>query len=168
MISGTDSAYKEIHNFISSHSTIKGIYNASQLISTPNHTPRIEFRLANFVSTGHVRNEYIANDDTMVFNNVSEYRCQLLIKVIGNGNEIYENTANITGAIQNQYTQDLFFKELYILNETIAVQDIPFVSNGVFSLIPEIRIDCVIAISHSVKGDYFDKVEDTKIKITEV
>ncbi|MGL5712743.1 MAG: hypothetical protein ACRCX2_06970 [Paraclostridium sp.] len=140
------------------------IYNSATLTTTPVESTRIEFRLTNFNSTGQIYQTGNVLDDFEI-GSISEYKCQLIIRVIGTPNFSNSNMGRISGGIQTHGLLEQYVRDLYIENETMRVQYYPVEDDGVIYTMAQLTVNCYVGIEFKKKIDYFTKVENVKITI---
>ncbi|MEG0151557.1 MAG: hypothetical protein RR744_00060 [Cellulosilyticaceae bacterium] len=140
------------------------IYNSATLTTTPVESTRIEFRLTNFSSTGQIYQTGNPVNDFEI-GSISEYKCQLIIRVIGTPSFSNSNMGRISGGIQTHGLLEEYVRDLYIENETIRVQYYPIEEDGVIYTMAQLTVRCYVGIEFKQKVDYFTKVNDVKITI---
>ena len=167
MLSYDNPIYGELVTFIKTCTNGRlPIYNALMLSKPPKDAERIEFRLINFHSTGQI---YGTKDDTG-FNKyrvgtISEYRCQLVIRILDDPKTCALTTGQIAGAIQTFQYLEQFVDRLYIENETMRILPLTFQKDNTVVNFQEILVDCYLAVPFEGDVDYFDRLEDYEIQI---
>lgn len=164
MIEKNSDINKQIFDFIK-YSIIDNvpIYNSRYILSGKQND-RIEFHVGSFVSTGRIYSIEEETSTELIYGSSSDYRCQLVIRVLGSPEFTAKYAGMITGAIQAFGILETIIKDIEIQNETMRVRDIPYTGNGVISSIPEISVNCVVCLSYKRDIDYFDKIRNVEVK----
>ena len=160
----------EVHlELVSFLKTVTGnnvpVYNTDALSNTPNESTRIEYRLANFNSTGQIYNKHIESSLSFHVSSISEYRCQLIIKAIGTPLFAAEMIGRISGGMQTHGYLEQMVNALYIKNETIKTNAMPVKDNGILYNINQLKVDCYVGVEFEYEVDYFDTLVDVQTKI---
>ncbi|MGL6024970.1 MAG: hypothetical protein ACRC0F_10160, partial [Cetobacterium sp.] len=98
---------------------------------------------------------------------ISEYKCQLSIRVFDSPTESAIMAGRIVGAIQTFDYLSRFAKALYVLNETLAIRPFSIQKDNVIINYQEVLVDCYIGVDWEASIDYFTKVEDVSLIVDE-
>jgi len=161
MVKKLDEVNKQIKKFIErivSDDSIP-VLNSNTIKTSLGDKARIEFCIANFVSTGRIYKHQKETDDTLIYGSTADYDCQLIIRVFGDD----DLSVDLIGALQTSGIVSSYIRNLGIKNESLKVTRIPITSNGIISFFPEIIVDCNIQLKFEMEVDYFDKVKDIKV-----
>lgn len=150
------------------------VYNSAMLSKPPKEIERIEFRLDHFISTGQIYANEDKFGDAFKSGTVSEYRCQLIIRVFDDPKNCSVITSAIAGAIQTFAYTEQFARQLYLLNETMRIKPFSIQRDNKILNFTEMVIKCYLPLEWKADIDYFTRLEDTvfdihsvpKIKIT--
>lgn len=164
MLRYNDVRFKEIVSFLRAATDNKlPVFNASYPIPNEDES-RIEFELINFRSTGQIYKDKDKSGSDYKVSTISEYRCQLNIRVIADEVTNNEIVTNIAGAIQTQDYLEEYINGLYVENETMRIMDFPFQKDNIINMFSDILVDCYIGIEYSNNINYFDRIEDIEHK----
>lgn len=165
MIEKKDDINKQIHSFIKyAIEDDIPVFN-SRYILTSKTSNRIEFYVGSFISTGRIHTIEEETTDQLVYGSRSDYRCQLVVRIVGDPEFCSKYSSRIGGAIQSFGIVEMFVKDFEIQNESMRIRDIPYRKSGLISSIPEIAVNCVVSLSYKRDIDYFDKVQNVQITI---
>lgn len=167
MLAYNHTVYGELVRFLKACTgEILPIYNGLMLTAPPKEDERIEFRLMNFTSTGQI---YGLKDtelpDRYEVGSISEYRCQLIIRVFDDPKNCAMTTGKIAGAIQTFGYLDQFVNMLYVKNETMRIAPFCIQNDNIVINYQEIVVDCYVGIQYGNDVDYFTKVEDISYEV---
>lgn len=168
MIQYDDEINKEIVAFIRDCTDSKlPIYNASTISKPPKDKERIEFKLSNFVSTGQIYkiHDGLPNTSEYAEKTISEYRCQLSIRVFDDVISCAQLIGLLAGGIQTFGYLEQFVDILYIKNETMRIRPFIVQKDNTITNLQEIIVDCYVGIEFSKNIDYFTRVEDSIYEI---
>lgn len=160
--------YKEMVSFLKECSGGHlPIYNALMISKPPKDSERIEFRLINFNSTGQIyETKNTISPNLYRLGTVSEYRCQLVIRVLDDPKSCALTTGKIAGAIQTFQYLEQFVDMLYIENETMRILPFTIQKDNTIVNFQEIIVDCYVPVVFEGEVDYFDRLEDFSVQIT--
>lgn len=162
--------YKELMNFFNI-CTGKSIptYNGLMMNKPPKDAERVEFRLMNFHSTGQIyETKDVLSSNIYKVGTISEYRCQLIIRVFEDPKNCALLTGKIAGAIQTFQYLEQFVDVLYIENETMRIKPFTIQKDGTVVNFQEIIVDCYIPVVFEGETQYFTKVEDFDVQINRI
>lgn len=166
MIVYDDIINKEIVSFLKNCTDDKlPIYNASLLSKPPKEKERIEFKLCNFVSTGQIYKTKDVSGVTYDVKSISEYRCQLIIRIFDDALNCAETSGQIAGAIQTFDYLEQYLDRLYVKNETMRISPFIVQKDNLITNFQEIIVDCYVGIEYKNKVDYFNRIEDSVYEI---
>ncbi|MGL5716965.1 MAG: hypothetical protein ACRCX2_28375 [Paraclostridium sp.] len=143
------------------------IYNGLMITKPPKEAERIEFRLINFSSTGQIYQNRDTTGSGYIVSTVSEYRCQLVIRVFADPKNCSVATNRIAGAIQTFEYLSGIVDYIYVKNETMRIKPFTLQKDNVVINYMEIIVDCYIPITYENTVDYFNRIEDVDYEIKE-
>lgn len=159
--------YKELMQFFN---TCTGrqipTYNGLMMNKPPKDAERLEFRLLNFHSTGQIyETKDLLGANAFRVGTISEYRCQLSIRIFEDPKNCALLTGKIAGAIQTFQYLEQFVDVLYIENETMRILPFTIQKDNTVLNFQEIIVDCYVPIVFWGDVDYFTTLEDFDIQI---
>lgn len=137
------------------------VYNSSLLSKPPKEKERIEFKLCNFVSTGQIYKTKDASGVSYNVKSISEYRCQLIIRIFDDALNCADLTGQIAGAIQTFDYLEQYLDRLYVKNETMRISPFIVQKDNLIANFQEIIVDCYVGIEYKNNIDFFNRLEDT-------
>ncbi|MGL5713875.1 MAG: hypothetical protein ACRCX2_12705, partial [Paraclostridium sp.] len=141
------------------------VYNATMITRPPKDKERIEFRLMNFFSTGQIYETKNLEGAGYKVGTVSEYRCQLVVRVFEDPMKCSLITGQIAGAIQTFEYLEQFADFLYVKNETMRITPFLIQKDNTIINFQEILVDCYIGVEYENDISYFNKIEDSVFDI---
>lgn len=141
------------------------VYNGLMMTKPPKDSERIEFRLINFYSTGQIYKTTNKGGPGYAVGTVSEYKCQLAIRVFDDPQNCAVATGMIAGAIQTFPKLEQFVDILYVENETMKIKPFTIQKDNTIVNFQEILVDCYLPIEYNVDVPYFTTVENVNIDI---
>jgi hypothetical protein len=159
--------YGELVKFIRSCTGgILPIYNGLMTNKPPKEAERIEFRLINFFSTGQIYDTVNKGGGNYKVGTVSEYRCQLSVRIFDDPKSCAVITGQIAGAIQTFQYLEQFVDMLYVENETMRIRPFTLQKDNTVINYTEILVDCYVPIYYENGVDYFTDVKDVEFDIS--
>lgn len=166
MIPYNDELNKQIINLIEASVGVPiEIFNLSVVTNPPFASRRIEFRLGNFVSTGQIYRTANKDGADYITKSLSEYRCQLIIRVFDKPKEVEVLTSRITGAIQTFEFLDSYLNLISLKNESMRIRPFLVERDNIVVSFREIVIDANIGLEFEGAIPFFDKIDDITYNI---